>query len=49
MRAAGNREYIVTLIPGDGIGPEIVEEAKRVIEATGVNINWEIVNAGEEE
>lgn len=39
--------YNVTLIPGDGIGPEISEAALRVIEATGVNINWEVVEAGE--
>jgi len=31
----------VTLIPGDGIGPEVVEAARRVIDATGVAIGWE--------
>lgn len=36
----------VTLIKGDGIGPEVVESARRVIEATGVNINWNIYEAG---
>jgi isocitrate dehydrogenase (NAD+) len=35
------------LIPGDGIGPEISEAARRVIDATGVDINWEVVEAGE--
>ncbi|GAQ94924.1 isocitrate dehydrogenase [Thermodesulfovibrio aggregans] len=40
--------YTVTLIPGDGIGPEISEAMKKVVEATGVKINWEIQNAGEE-
>lgn len=39
--------YNITLIPGDGIGPEITEAALRVIEATGVKINWEVVEAGE--
>ncbi len=39
--------YKVTLIPGDGIGPEVVEAAKRCISATGVNILWEEVIAGE--
>jgi isocitrate dehydrogenase (NAD+) len=34
-------KHTVTLIPGDGIGPEIVAAAVRVIEATGVNIEWE--------
>lgn len=38
--------YKITLIPGDGIGPEITEAARVAIEATGVNIKWEIVNAG---
>jgi isocitrate dehydrogenase (NAD+) len=37
----------ITLIPGDGIGPEISDAARRVIDATGVNINWEVVEAGE--
>lgn len=37
----------ITLIPGDGIGPEVAEAAKRCIEATGVDIQWEEVIAGE--
>ncbi len=37
----------VTLIPGDGIGPEVAYAAKKVIDATGVKILWETVNAGE--
>ncbi|MGB9716505.1 MAG: isocitrate/isopropylmalate dehydrogenase family protein [Thermodesulfovibrionales bacterium] len=40
--------HTVTLIPGDGIGPEISEATKRVIEATGVDIRWDIHEAGEE-
>lgn len=39
--------YDVTLIPGDGIGPEIAEAAQRVLEATGVKFNWDIQTAGE--
>ena len=39
-------EYRATLIPGDGIGPEVVEAALRVIEAAGVRIAWERVEAG---
>ncbi|HBV96661.1 MAG: isocitrate dehydrogenase [Peptococcaceae bacterium BICA1-7] len=39
--------YSITLIPGDGIGPEISEAARRVIEATGVKIQWDVVEAGE--
>jgi len=38
--------YTITLIPGDGTGPEITAAAKRVIEATGVKIGWEIHDAG---
>ncbi len=36
----------ITLIPGDGTGPELTEAARRVIEATGVKIDWEICDAG---
>ena len=39
--------YKVTLIPGDGIGPEVAKAMKMVVESTGVNIEWEEVNAGE--
>lgn len=38
----------VTLIPGDGIGPEIVHAACRVIDATGVGIEWVRMIAGQE-
>ncbi len=36
----------ITLIPGDGIGPEVTSAARKVLAAVGVNINWEIVDAG---
>ncbi len=36
----------VTLIPGDGIGPEVSFAAQRCIDAAGVAIDWEVVNAG---
>ena len=39
--------YRVTLIPGDGIGPEVTAAALRVAEATGVPLEWEVVDAGE--
>lgn len=35
------RKHIITLIPGDGIGPEIVAATVRIIEATGVDVQWE--------
>lgn len=38
--------YKITLIPGDGTGPEITEATRRVIDATGVPIEWEIKEAG---
>ncbi len=38
----------VTLIPGDGIGPEVVKATTRMIEATGVGIEWEVRQAGSE-
>ncbi|HEY6678668.1 MAG TPA: isocitrate/isopropylmalate dehydrogenase family protein [Actinomycetota bacterium] len=38
--------YRVTLIPGDGVGPELSEATRRVLEATGVGFDWEIQEAG---
>jgi isocitrate dehydrogenase (NAD+) len=38
--------YTITLIPGDGTGPEITEATRRVIDATGVDIKWEVKDAG---
>jgi isocitrate dehydrogenase (NAD+) len=37
----------VTLIPGDGIGPELAKATRRVLEASGVALEWEVVDAGE--
>jgi isocitrate dehydrogenase (NAD+) len=37
----------VTLIPGDGIGPELAEATRRVLEASGVAFEWDTVDAGE--
>jgi len=36
----------VTLIPGDGTGPELTEAARRVLEATGVAFDWDVRQAG---
>jgi isocitrate dehydrogenase (NAD+) len=38
----------VTLIPGDGIGPEVTGAAVRILDAAGVKIDWEVTNAGAE-
>ncbi|MFH0989773.1 MAG: isocitrate/isopropylmalate family dehydrogenase [bacterium] len=38
--------YSITMIPGDGIGPDISTAARRVIDATGVKIDWDFQEAG---
>ena len=40
--------YKVTLIPGDGIGPEVMQATVRILQATGVKFDWEIFQAGAE-
>ena len=40
-------KHAVTLIPGDGVGPEICEASVRVLEATGVEFEWDVQRAGE--
>lgn len=39
--------YSVTLIPGDGIGPELADATTRVLEATGIAFDWDVQQAGE--
>ena len=38
--------YKVTFIPGDGVGPELSEATRRVLEATGVKFDWDVQDAG---
>jgi isocitrate dehydrogenase (NAD+) len=38
--------HLVTLIPGDGTGPELTEATRRVLEATGVELDWDLQEAG---
>ena len=38
--------YRVTLIPGDGVGPELSEATRRVLEGTGVAFDWDVQEAG---
>src|SRR4051794_27758380 len=38
--------HTVTLIPGDGTGPELTEATRRVLEATGVGFEWDVRHAG---
>src|SRR6266478_4112293 len=35
----------ITLLPGDGIGPEVADAARQVIEAAGVPVEWEVISA----
>ena len=39
--------YAVTLIPGDGIGPELAAATKTVLAATGIGFEWDEQSAGE--
>ena len=39
-------KHTITLIPGDGVGPEVVEAARRCLEATGVELQWEVADVG---
>ncbi len=39
-------KHTITLIPGDGIGPEVIDATRKIIEAAGVTIDWEIRHAG---
>ncbi len=47
-KTVSNITTAVTLIPGDGVGPEVVESARRIVDATGVKITWEEHEAGAE-
>ena len=48
MRGYNRRmAHRVTLIPGDGIGPELAEASRRVLDASGIAFEWEVVDAGE--
>ena len=38
----------VVLVRGDGVGPEVVEAARRAVDATGVEIDWELRPAGQD-
>jgi len=42
-------KHRITLVPGDGIGPDVALSAKRCVEATGVSIQWDIKDAGSEQ
>ena len=39
-------KHVISLLPGDGIGPEVTQAAVRALEATGVDIYWERLEAG---
>ncbi|HWL89963.1 MAG TPA: isocitrate/isopropylmalate family dehydrogenase, partial [Actinomycetota bacterium] len=48
MTTSTHERIPVTLVPGDGIGPEVTEAARRIVEASGAPIDWEICEAGAE-
>lgn len=48
MTTPQTRKHRITLIPGDGIGPEVAAAARRVVEAAGAVIEWEVCTAGAE-
>ena len=47
LRKSPDGKTLVTLIPGDGVGPECIAATQKIIEAAGVKIQWEVVHAGE--
>ena len=47
LRKTAQGKYLCTFIPGDGVGPECMESAKKIIEAAGVKLEFEIAHAGE--
>lgn len=40
--------HTITFIPGDGVGPEVAQAARRCVDATGVSVKWEEANAGQD-
>jgi isocitrate dehydrogenase len=46
MALTASGKQLITVIPGDGIGPEVVESTLKIIEATGVPLDWEVRHAG---
>src|SRR6201998_3778144 len=48
MTKTNQIRHTVTLIPGDGIGPEVTDAVVRILEATGLKFNWERYAAGAE-
>jgi len=41
------KKYTITMIPGDGIGPDMIRAARTVLDAADVGIEWDVVEAGE--
>lgn len=48
MKVMATMRHEVTFIPGDGIGPEVAEATRRVLEATGVKFQWDTVIVGKQ-
>ena len=47
LRQQHNMTHQITLIPGDGIGPEVVQATQQVLDASGVSLEWQKVEAGQ--
>ena len=39
-------KHKITLVPGDGIGPEVTTATTKVVEAAGIDVEWEAIDAG---
>jgi len=46
MRASKKKVYSVTVLPGDGIGPEVMAATQKILEATGVRFHWDVFPFG---
>jgi isocitrate dehydrogenase (NAD+) len=46
MEKAVSKTYQATLVPGDGTGPELVQAASLVLDATGIKFDWDVQDAG---
>src|SRR5829696_8933253 len=47
MATTPDGKTLVTLIPGDGVGPECIKSASTIVEAAGAKVAWEVRHAGE--
>ncbi len=48
LRALAGHAHTIALLPGDGVGPEVIGQARRVVDASGVEVRWEQLDWGSE-